>query len=166
MHHFHQLCDKYPDILTTDVWVTIGFTYDKWGRYCLIKEKDEDTELCLACTWPLEPKVNLFCYWCKAPRPVDWTTGNKSLDTFIMESWNNMTSKFDVYVQWIEYSLLTNMQEMTSLRHGCTHIAEWTGNELTHTRVTLKKIVDEQNDRLFNFHQVNYLVHKLCKWYY
>ena len=46
---------------------------------------------------------------------------------------------------------------MTSLRHGCTHIAEWlepNTDELT--RVTLKKIVDEQNDQLFDFHQVNY----------
>ena len=62
----------------------------------------------------------------------------------------------DVYIQWIEYSLLTNVQEMTSLRHGCTHIAEClesTTNELT--RVTLKKIIDEQNDQLFDFHQVN-----------
>ena len=63
-------------------------------------------------------------------------------------------SRYDVYIQWIEYSLLTNIQEMTSLRHGCTHIAEWTTNELT--RVTLKKIVDEGDSQSFDFHQVNY----------
>ena len=60
------------------------------------------------------------------------------------------------HIQWIDYSLLTNVQEMMSLRHGCTHIAEClesTTNELT--RVTLKKIVVEQNDQLFDFHQVN-----------
>ena len=27
-----------------------------------------------------------FCFNCKAPRPLDWTTGNKPLDLFIMES--------------------------------------------------------------------------------
>ena len=73
-----------------------------------------------------------------------------------MESWSNVKSVYDdVYIRWIEYSLLTNIREMTSLRHGCTHIAEWlesTTNELT--RVTLKLIVDEQNDPLFDFHEV------------
>ena len=120
--------------------------------------------LCLACTERLERKIYAFCYWCKAPRPVDWTTGNKSLDSFIMESWKNMSNRDDAYIQWIEYSLLTNIQEMASLRHGCTHIADWTTNELAYmacvTRVTLKKIVDEQNDQLFDFHQVNYFT---CK---
>jgi len=80
-----------------------------------------------------------------------------------MESWSNMNNEYDAYIQWIEYSLLTNIQEMTSLRHGCTHIAEClvpTTNELT--RVTLKNIVDEQNDQSFDFHQVNYFTCK-CK---
>ena len=67
----------------------------------------------------------------------------------------------DVYIQWIEYSLLTNIQEMTSLHHGCTHTADWwRTNELT--RVTLKKIADKQNDhnnQLFDFHQVNYFTY-------
>src|SRR6185369_13361428 len=97
--------------------------------------------LCLACTERLEPKIKAFCYRCKAPRPVDWTTGNKSLDSFIMESWSNMVDEFDAYIQWIEYSLLICVQEMTSLRHECTLIAEClelTTNELT--RVTLKKM--------------------------
>ena len=74
-----------------------------------------------------------------------------------------MKNKYDAYIQWIEYSLLTNVQEMTSLRHGCTHIAEClesTTNGLT--RVTLKKIIDEQNDQLFDFHQVNYFTCKQC----
>ena len=147
---YHQLCDEHPDILTTDVWVTIGFTYNiRKQKYCLIKAGG----LCLACARHLEPKINAFCYECKAPRPLDWTTGNKSLDSFIMESWINMKYIYDAYIQWIEYSLLTNVREMTSLHHGCTHVAEWTTNELT--RVTLKKIVDEQSDQLFDFHQVN-----------
>ena len=43
--------------------------------------------------------------------------------------------------------------------HECTHIAEWlepTANEST--RVTLKKIINEQNDQ---FHQVNYFTCKV-----
>ena len=81
----------------------------------------------------LEPKINTFCFKCKAPTPPNWTTGNESLDSFIMESWKNMSNENDAYIQWIEYSLLTNIQEMTSLRHGCTHIniADLTMNEST-----------------------------------
>ena len=96
---------------------------------------------------------------CKAPRPLDWTTGNKSLDSFIIESWKNTKNVYDAYIQWIEYSLLSNVQQMTLLRHGCTHIAEWTTYELT--RVTLKKIVDKGDDQLFDFHQVNYFTCKM-----
>ena len=99
----------------------------------------------------LNPKINLFCYECKAPRPLDWTTGNKSLDSFIMDSWENTSNNHvdDAYIQWIEYSLLTNVQEMTSLRHGCTRMAEWLEpNTDGLTRVTLKKII------AFDFHQV------------
>ena len=104
----------------------------------------------------LEPKIKAFCYKCRASRPPDWTTGNKSLDSFIMESWSNMKHMYDAYLEWIEYSLLTNVQKMTSLRHRCTHTAEWlesTASELT--RVTLKKIVDERDDQSFDFYQVN-----------
>ena len=51
-----------------------------------------------------------------------------------MESWKNTSNENDAYMKWIEYSHLTNVQEMTSLRHGCTHITEWlepTTDELT-----------------------------------
>jgi len=67
-----------------------------------------------------------------------------------------MQHKDDAYIQWIQYALLTKIQEMTSSRHGCTHIADWlevATNELT--QVTLKKIVDGQDAPLFDFHQVN-----------
>src|SRR6185295_9694498 len=133
----------------------IGFTFDaSWRKkYCLVKEYD-GYGLCLACTKQLEPKINTFCYRCKAPRPLDWTTSNKSLDSFIMKSWSNVKNKYDTYIQWIEYSLLMNVRKMTSLRHGCTHIADSTMNGST--RVTLKMIVD--ND----FHQVNYFTCKQC----
>ena len=66
----------------------------------------------------------------------------------------------DAYIQWIEYSLLTNVQEMTSLRHECTHIADLTMNGST--RVTLKKIVDKRDNQSFDFHQVNYFTCKQC----
>src|SRR5204863_9405239 len=83
-------------------------------------------ELCLACMRSLEPRMNAFCYECKAPRPLDWTTGNKSLDSFIMESWSNIKEyRYDGYIQWVEYSRLTDVREMTSLRHQYTHIASW-----------------------------------------
>jgi len=80
--------------------------------------------------------------------------GNKSLDSFIMESWSNTRNKYDAYIQWIEYSLLINMREMSSLRHGCTHIADLTINEWT--KVTLKQIVIVGDTQPFDFHQVNY----------
>jgi len=129
--------------------------------HCLIIIKENYGHgLCLACMNLLLPEINAFCFECKAPRPLDWTTSNKSLDSFIMESWKNTSNRDDVYIQWIEYSLLMNVRKMTSLRHGCTHIADLTMSELT--RVTLKKIVDKQNDRLYDFYQVNYFTCKQC----
>ena len=78
-----------------DVWVTIRFTYHaSEQKYCLIKQHDEDG-LCLACTHALEPKINVFCYHCKAPVPLDWTMGNKSLDSSMMESWSNTNNMDD-----------------------------------------------------------------------
>ena len=118
-----------------------------------MKQEDE-IGICLACAEQFKSKINAFCYWCKAPRPLDWTTGDKSLDLFIMESWSDTKNKRDAYIQWIEYSLLINMREMSSLRHGCTHIAELTMNGST--RVSLKMIVS------FDFHQVNYFTCKQC----
>ena len=67
-----------------------------------------------------------------------------------MESWNNMKSELDAYMQWIEYSRLANVREMTSY---CTHIAEWlepTANE--RTRVTLKQIGDDRSGKLLLFY--------------
>ena len=71
-----------------------------------------------------------------------------------MESWSNMKHEYDGYIQWVEYSRLTDVREMTSLRHQyqCTHIASWldpTTNELIH--VTLKQIDDAQS---LDFYQV------------
>src|SRR6185369_8933897 len=118
----------------------------------LIKEEDE---LCLACMERLNLRISALCYECKSPTPLDWTTGNKSLDSFIMESWSNTKNVYDAYIQWIEYSLLTNVQEMTLCRRECTHMADCL--ELTadkSTRVTLKRIVDGQKAQLFDFYQV------------
>ena len=125
-----------------------GFCYNtRKQKYCLIKDY-EGHGFCLARFCWLEPEINAFCYSCRAPQPPDWTTSSKTLDSFIMKSWSNMTWKYDAYIQWIEYSLLMNVRKMTSLRHGCTHIADWQS-----TRVTLKMIVDNES---FDFHQVNY----------
>ena len=77
-----------------------------------------------------------------------------------MESWSNVKDYiYDAYLQWIEYSQLTDVREMTSLRHGCTHIADLTMNGST--RVSLKKIVDNESSS-FDFHQVNYFTCKQC----
>jgi len=81
-----------------------------------------------------------------------------------MESWKSVENRYDAYIQWIEYSLLSNVQEMTSLRHGCTHVAEWlepTADEPT--RVALKRIVDAGDDQLFDFHQVDYFMCKIMR---
>ena len=69
-----------------------------------------------------------------------------------MKSWSNVKNENDAYIQWIEYSLLTDVREMTSLRHGSTHIASWldpTTNK--RTKVTLKQIDDAQS---LDFYQV------------
>ena len=81
-----------------------------------------------------------------------------------MESWNNIENENDTYIQWIEYSLLTNIQQMMSLSHGCMLLANWlelTANEWT--KVILKKIVDRQNAQLFDFHQVNHFTCKIMQ---
>ena len=72
-----------------------------------------------------------------------------------MESWKNTKHEFDAYIQWIEYSLLMNIQEMTSLRHGCTHTADCL-DPITNKSigVILKKIVDGQHAQSFDFYQV------------
>ena len=150
------MCDEHPDILNKKVWITIGFTYNT-PSYYLIKTRSEGG-LCLVCAAFNEvPVIEVFCFKCKAPRPLDWTTGNRSLDLFIMESWNNAKYMSDPYIQWIEYSLLIDIREMTSLHHGCKLIADWL-EPITKklTRVILKKIVDVQNGQSFNFNQVNY----------
>ena len=131
------------------VWVTIGFTCDaSKQKYYLIKEK-YGHGLCLACTMQLEPGINVFCLNC-----------NKTLDSFIMESWK---TKYDAYIQWIEYSRLTDIQQMTSLRHGCTLTANWLPQTKELTRVTLKKIIDRQNALLFDFDQVNHFTCKIMQ---
>ena len=146
----------HPDILITDVWITIGFTYNhNEQKYYLVKEKFGDGQ-CLACAQHLVSHITAFCFRCKASRPLDWTTANNSLDLLIMKSWNNTKHQADAYIQWIEYSYLTNIRETTLLHHECTHMADWL-EPATNKRVTviLKTIVDGQNSQSFDFHQVN-----------
>jgi hypothetical protein len=98
--------------------------------------------------------IKEFCFKCKAPRPHYRPSGNSSLDSFIMKSWSNTsnTNTSDGYIRWIEYTQLTNVQEETSLHHGCTHIADWSDEV---KRVIMKKIVDGHNAQLFDFYQVS-----------
>ena len=105
--------------------------------------------------------ISAFCYRCKAPRPPDWTTGNKSLDSFIMKSWSMIERKVDGYIQWIEFDRLKDMQEAPLLDHGCTHTANWISGlssmefpQPLGITVILKKIVDGKNAQSFDFYQV------------
>ena len=119
--------------------------------------------LCLACTKQLNLKRNTICSGCKARIPPDQTTGNKSLDLFIMESRDNVKNVYDTYIRWIEYSLLMNMQEMSTLHHGCTFIANLLDPQTNGlTKVTLKKIVDRQDAQLFDFYQVIGKLFHMC----
>ena len=83
-----------------------------------------------------------------------------------MESWSNTNNAHDAYIQWIEYSRLTNVQEMTSLRNGCTQMTNWLEPKTDElTRVSLKKIVDKVEgggDQSFDFYRVNYFTCKQC----
>jgi len=81
------------------------------------------------------------------------------MDLFIMDSWNNTNREHDhnPYIQWIKYSLLTDVQKMTSLRRGCTHIAGWSEPGTNESiKVILKRAVDGQDSQSFDFYQVNY----------
>jgi len=150
-------------MLNTDVWFTIGFTYNEgMGKYCLIKDNNG---VCLACASRLIHTIDAFCFRCKAPRPRNWTTGNRSLDLFIKESWSNVESLFDAYIQWIEYPLLTDIQQITSLHYGCTLTAKWLESTTANkwTRVKLRKIIDRQDAQLFDFYQVNNSYDKIMR---
>jgi hypothetical protein len=73
-----------------------------------------------------------------------------------MKSWSNTNSIVDAYLQWIEYTQLTNVREETSLHHECTHMANLLQASTTDfTRVKLKKIVDGKIFQQFDFYQVN-----------
>ena len=66
----------------------------------------------------------------------------------------------DAYIQWIDYSQLTDVQEV-ALSHGCTYTAHWLDIEPS-IKVTLKKIVGKQKSQSFDFYQVNYFTYKQC----
>ena len=167
------MLDDYPDIFDPKIWITIGITYHAaWQKYALIKVdfKKATSGLCLACTEHLHSSINTFCFECKVPRPCEWTTGNKSLDAFIMKSWNSVGTPIDSYIQWIEFTQLTNIQEELSLEHECTHVAEWlepTIDGVCKRKTMIKMITEGQNAEMFDFNQVKvYAVknisNKLC----
>ena len=79
-----------------------------------------------------------------------------------MESWFNVKSEYDAYIQWIDYSLLTDIQQMIPLCHGCTHLANWLDPTINkQIKVMLKQINDTQS---LDFHQVNYFTCKNNKY--
>ena len=75
-----------------------------------------------------------------------------------MQSWNSAKDEADSHIQWIEYSQLGHVQKATSLYHGCTHVADWLESRTNKViTVMMKKIVDGQNARSFDFYQVKCL---------
>src|SRR5690242_7672619 len=100
------MLENWPTMLNTRVWNTIGFTHrggqGGQGGYTLIIPECRKN-LCLACTAYLNSSITAFCSKCKAPKPPDWTTGSKSLDSFMMESWRNTSTKCVSYLKWIEF---------------------------------------------------------------
>jgi len=75
-----------------------------------------------------------------------------------MKSWNNAKQYNDSYIQWIDYSQLTNIEQTSALKFECTHTADWSqttyrGDQLI--KVMFKKIADGQNSQSFDFSQVN-----------
>lgn len=149
-------------MLNRKVWITVGFTYHTESKYAIVKVVSKwdscNVGLCLSCLDYLHPNINAFCLKCKAPRPLDWTTGNKKLDSFIMKSWDNVDTKADGYVQWIEFSQLKAIQRVVQLGHKCTHTADWLediANQTQLRKVMFKKIVDGPNAHAFDFYQVS-----------
>jgi hypothetical protein len=159
------LCHDHPDILDTNLWITVGFTYHaEWQKYAVVRVSSKrdscNVGLCLACMDYLHPSVSAFCLTCKAPRPLNWSTGNKQLDSFIRKSWDNVNTKADGHIQWIEYSRFENIQKSSSLEHNCTHTVIWQEPMAYGTRtrkVNLKKIVDGKDAQIFDFYTVNCL---------
>ena len=148
----------YPDISSKRYWSTFGFTYKQaTGKYQLVTfhNKSNLYGYCLACDNPLEN--NVFCNGCKLPHPLDWTTGNKSLDSFMQESWEPVKHYTDSYLTWIEYAQLSNIKEGQSLEHGCSHLAHWTETLPHGTRLRklkLKKIDNCTDSQTFDFNKV------------
>jgi len=149
-------------MLDAQIWDTIGFTYHG-GGYALVTPEYRN-KLCLACTAYLNSSITAFCSKCKAPKPPDWTTGSKSLDSFMMESWRNTNTKCDSYLKWIEFDRLKNFREVPSLDHGCTHTADWIDlptYKNDSKKVAFKKVTYEQS---FNFNQVSLILLRILYW--
>jgi hypothetical protein len=112
-------------MLAKDVWISIGFLYNPLENvYYLIKE-ESGTGLCLSCasTFSHHPRITNFCFRCREPNPLQWTTGNNSLDSLLRESWRNMNRASDSHIRWIGNTRLTHVREAKTLPNGCTHVA-------------------------------------------
>jgi len=80
-----------------------------------------------------------------------------------MKSWKNMIHIYDGYLQWVEFSQLNNVHEMSLLDHGCSHVADWTRpaagrNQLI--KVLLKKIIGGEDAQSYDFNMVIHLFNK------
>jgi len=65
----------------------------------------------------------------------------------------------DSYLQWIEFSQLTNIQKASALNHECSHTADWsepTAEGSRIVKVVIKEIVTAQDAQSFDFCQVIY----------
>ena len=140
-------------------------------KYCLVapqrdtydiinkETKYYNEKLCLACQKPLV--VNIFCMNCKSQYPLNWTSDDVHLDSFILESQSQTMHHYDNYLLWIKYSELRNMEKVAQLENSCTHIADWPDVRLYDKpvrKIMLKEVrhmlSNKPNDGLFNYYEV------------
>ena len=65
---------------------------------------------------------------------------------------------YDGYLQWVEFSQLNNVHEMSLLDHGCSHVADWkrpTAKRDQLIKVLLKTIVGGEDAQSYDFNLVN-----------
>jgi hypothetical protein len=121
--------------------------------------------MCLACGEPLSLDISAFCFLCKTPNPPNRTSGNRSLDSFIEKSWDNVRCIQDNYLQWIDSAQLRNVDRPPP-DYECEYIADWvqpSTDEDKPIEVMLKRIVDEWNIQTFDFNKVNITFHIYIK---
>jgi len=64
----------------------------------------------------------------------------------------------DRYIEWIEFSQLTNIKQKPFLGHKCNFIADWlerTAYDVKPLKVMLKKVAVGYNTKAFDSYKVN-----------